>query len=334
MTKDNLLIDNSVSFHHSVTSILRMEAEAIQYCIQNLDEKQVQRAVDILLSCQGKIVVLGIGKSGIIAHKIAATMSSIGTPAVYLHAADAMHGDLGIVSNQDVVIAISNSGESEEIISLLPHLNLRTVPVIAIVGDTDSTLARQSKAVLNASINKEACPLNLAPTTSTTVALAIGDALAMTIMEVKGVTSEAFAINHPAGRLGKRLSLRVQDLMHTQENNPVIRPNANLRAITNAITQWKLGAVCVTNEQDILIGIITDGDLRRLFQRTLTPELEQMKAEQIMTLNPVVVYPETLVYDALQLMEKRSSQISVLPVVNAENKAVGLLRIHDIVGKI
>ena len=324
----------SISSYDVVTSILQLEADAIHRCIKNLDPYGIDLAIDLLSSCQGKAIIIGVGKSGIIAHKIAATLSSTGTPAIYLHAADAMHGDLGIVDSKDVVIAISNSGETEEIILLLPHLNIRKVPIIAIVGDIHSTLARQAKAVLNASIDREACPLNLAPTTSTTVALAIGDALAMTLMQSKQITSEEFAVNHPAGKLGKRLALRVQDLMHTGERNPVVTPDVNLRAVTVAITHWNLGAVSIVDANQKLLGIITDGDLRRLFQKTPARELDNLRADQIMTSNPIKIHPETLVYDALQLMEKRSSQISVLPVVDQANTAIGLIRIHDIIGKI
>jgi arabinose-5-phosphate isomerase len=245
-----------------------------------------------------------------------------------------MHGDLGIVNGKDVIIAISNSGETEEIISLLPHLNLRKVPIVAIVGNIHSTLAQQSQAILDASISREACPLNLAPTTSTTVALAVGDALAMTLMQVKQVTAEEFAINHPAGKLGRRLALRVKNLMHSGENNPVIGEHASWKQVVNAIDRGKLGAVSVVDAEMQLLGIITDGDLRRVMQRTPVEELESLAAIDMMTKKPVVAHPDMLAYDALQLMEKRSSQISVLPVVLASNEVSGLIRIHDIIGKL
>jgi arabinose-5-phosphate isomerase len=245
-----------------------------------------------------------------------------------------MHGDLGIIHKRDIVLAISNSGETEEIVALLPHLSLREVTIIAIVGNIHSTLAQHAHAILDASINREACPLNLAPTTSTTVALAIGDALAMTLMQARGVTAEDFAINHPAGKLGKRLALRVKNLMHTGAKNPVIGVEADWKKIVNAIDQGKLGAVNVIDENKKLLGIITDGDLRRVMQRTPVEQLEDLSAAEIMTKQPVVAHPDMLAYDALQLMEKRSSQISVLPVITQTGEVAGLIRIHDIIGKL
>ncbi len=322
------------SYLQSVSDILVAEADAIRRVAGLLTSGEVEKSIGQLIGCEGKVVVLGVGKSGIIAHKIAATLSSTGTPAIHLHASDAMHGDLGLVSSKDVVIAISNSGETDEIISLLPHLQLRKVPVIAIVGNIQSTLARQAYAVLNASIDREACPLNLAPTTSTTVALAMGDALAMTLMQAKQVKAEDFAINHPAGKLGKRLALRVSDLMHQASNNPVTTPDASWSEVIDLVGKWNLGAVSVVDEKQILLGIITDGDLRRLGKRFPAGQFESLTARVIMTPDPIVVRPDTLAYDALQLMEKRSSQISVLPVVDGSGVSVGLLRIHDIIGKL
>jgi arabinose-5-phosphate isomerase len=311
-----------------------VEAEAIRQCVQNLQPAQVDQAIRLLMECQGKIIVLGVGKSGIVGHKIAATLSSTGTPAIYLHASDAVHGDLGIVHRNDVVIAISNSGETEEVVLLLPHLSLRSVPIIAIVGNPESTLAKGARVVLNASIDREACPLNLAPTTSTSVALAVGDALAMTLMQAKQITAEDFAINHPAGKLGKRLALKVKDLMHTGDKNPVISPVAPLSEVVEAISRWRLGAISVIDEKQSLIGIITDGDLRRALQKFPAQTFEQLSAEKIMTTNPVSAQPTMLAYEALQVMEKRSSQISVLPVVESGGKVVGLIHIHDILGKL
>lgn len=322
------------TYHQHLTEVMRIEAEAIMRAITQLDPQETSKAVKLLLSCDGKVVLLGVGKSGIVAHKIAATLASIGITAIHLHAADAMHGDLGIIHKNDVLLTVSNSGETEEIIALLPHLSLRQVPIIAIVGNTHSTLATHAYAVLDASISREACPLNLAPTTSTTVALAIGDALAMTIMQVKKITAEDFAINHPAGKLGKRLALRVKDLMHSGENNPVLAAEATWKEIVNAIDQGRLGAVSIIDDKRKLLGIITDGDLRRTMQRTPLDELEKLTAGAIMTRQPVVAYPEMLAYAALQLMEKRSSQISVLPVVGPSSEATGLIRIHDIIGKL
>lgn len=313
---------------------MQVEADSIRRCTEQLDPEQTEKALQLLLNCQGKVVVLGVGKSGIVAHKIAATLSSTGTPAIHLHASDAVHGDLGFVDSRDVVIAISNSGVTDEIVALLPHLQLRRVPFIAIVGNTRSTLAARAYAVLDASIDREACPLNLAPTTSTTVALAVGDALAMTLMSMKGITAERFAINHPAGKLGKRLALRVGDLMHTGDNNPTTPPDTRWSRIIDQISRGNRGAISVTEPDGQLLGIITDGDLRRLAQKFPVDQFESLTAAQIMTARPVVAKPHMLAYDALQLMEKRSSPITVLPVVDDAGRVLGLIHIHDIIGKL
>src|SRR5215212_3170107 len=228
-----------------VLEVLKMEACALTVSSERLQPAEVERAIQLLAACTGKVVVAGVGKSGLGARKIASTLTSTGTAAVYLHPADALHGDLGLVAPTDVVVVLSNSGETDELIAMLPHLKHRKVPIIAIVGRLNSTLTRNADAVLDASVEQEACPLNLAPTTSTIVALAIGDALAATLMEVKGITSQDFALNHPAGRLGKRLTLRVSDLMHGGTDNPMVPPNATWTGIASAISKGGLGAVNV-----------------------------------------------------------------------------------------
>jgi arabinose-5-phosphate isomerase len=319
------------SHFSQVVDLLRAEAGAIAQTASRLREEEVDRVIGILASCEAKVVLLGIGKSGIIAQKIAATMASGGTAAVYLHPSDALHGGLGMVTSEDVVIMLSNSGETDELLQLLPYLKRRKVPLIAIVGKLKSTLARQADAVLDASVDQEACPLNLAPTTSTTVALAIGDALAMTLMQAKGLTSDDFASNHPAGQIGKRLTLRVADLMHAGDANPTIASDASWMETISAITHYGLGAVNVVDEKGRLDGVITDGDLRRSLQRTNANDLSNIKSQELMTRNPVVANPDMLAYDALRLMEERPSQISVLPVVDGDRQCVGLIRLHDIV---
>jgi arabinose-5-phosphate isomerase len=247
---------------------------------------------------------------------------------VFVHPSDALHGGLGVITPGDVVMALSNSGETEEILSLLPALNQRGVSLIALVGRVDSTLARNADVVLDASVDQEACPLNLAPTTSTTVALAIGDALAMTLMEEKGWTAEDFASNHPAGNLGKRLTLRVSDLMH---ESPTIAPNAGWMEVVSTIGKFGLGAVNVVDSENRLSGIITDGDLRRVLEKTQPKNFASLSAETMMTASPVTVGKDALAYDALKIMEDRESQISVLPVVDGQGVCLGLLRLHDIV---
>lgn len=314
-----------------VRNLLRIESDAIAQTATRLDPSAVERVVDLLASCMGKVVILGVGKSGIIGQKIAATMTSAGTAALYLHPSDALHGGLGIVQPNDVVIVLSNSGETDEIVAMLPYLKNREVAIVAIVGNLNSTLARRADVVLDASVDKEACPLNLAPTTSTTVALAIGDALAMTVMKVKGLTSDDFAVNHPAGRLGKRLTLRVGDLMHRDSENPTIATGSSWVEVVRAISKGGLGAVCVVDDAGRLAGVITDGDLRRAIEQTSHESLAKLTGDEFMTCKPVVATPELLAYDALRLMEDRPSQISVLPVVDHDERCVGLVRLHDIV---
>jgi arabinose-5-phosphate isomerase len=323
-----MTISNNFS---KVVDLMLMEAEAIRVTASRLKRGQVKRAIELLHDCRGKVVMVGVGKSGNIAEKIAATLTSTGTAAVYLHPSDALHGGLGILTSDDVVIALSNSGETDEIITMLPYLKHRQVPIIAIVGNLRSTLARTSEVVLDASVDQEACPLNLAPTTSTTVALSIGDALAMTLMQVKGLTMDDFALNHPAGQLGKRLTLRVADLMHSGAENPTIEIDAAWLEVIAAISRGGLGAVNVVDVEGRLAGIITDGDLRRALQKIKVSELERLQSRSIMTCNPIIATPEMLAYDALRLMEDRPSQISVLPVVDKEQLCVGLIRLHDIV---
>ena len=313
--------------YSQVIELLHLEAAAIERAAKTLNKQSVERAIEILAGCQSKVVVTGVGKSAIIAKKIAETMTSTGTSAIFVHSSDALHGSLGIIGKGDVVIALSNSGETEELLTILPSLKQREVLLIAIVGNVNSTLARFSDVVLDASVDHEACPLNLAPTTSTTVALAIGDALAMTLSNLKGWTEEDFAANHPAGRLGKRLTLKVSDLMH---ESPNVSPAANWLEVVKTISKFALGAVNVVDENSVLIGIVTDGDLRRTIEKTSPEQFSTLSAETMMTRNPTVAKPEMLAYDALQLMENRPFQISVLPVV-ADAKCCGLLRLHDIV---
>ena len=321
----------SRTYLSTVQDFLRIESSAIAKTADRLDGEQVELVIRMLANCRGKVVLLGIGKSGIIAQKIAATMTSTGTSALYLHPSDALHGGLGLVTADDVVILLSNSGETDEVILILPYLKHRRVPIVALVGNLSSTLARRADAVLDASVDEEACPLNLVPTTSTTVALALGDALALAVMQVKGLTPDDFAINHPAGRLGKRLTLKVSDLMHAGAKNPTIRLGAQWLEVVQQISNGGLGAVSVVNEQGRLAGVITDGDLRRAIQRLDHAALEHLQCDEFMTRGPVVASPEMLAFEALRLMEDRPSQISVLPVVDRNGLSVGLLRLHDIV---
>lgn len=319
------------SAHAQVVEFLNLEANAILQVACQLQSEQTERALQLLSECQGKIIVIGVGKSGIIAQKIAGTLRSIGTVAVFLHPCDALHGDLGVFTAPDVALLLSNSGETEEILTIIPHLKRRRIPIIAIVGNLSSSLAREADVILDSTIEREICPLNLAPTTSTTVALAIGDALAMALMRLNKITPEHFAYNHPAGRLGKRLTLTVRDLMHHGAEHPTASPDASWIEVVSTISQGRLGAVNIVDDTGRLVGLITDGDLRRWVEKTTPAELEHLYASQIMTNAPITVTPDVMAYEALKLMENRPSQISVLPVIQHDATCVGLLHLHDII---
>jgi arabinose-5-phosphate isomerase len=309
--------------------VLRREAQGLLDAVERLDHREFARAVELIAGCEGKIVVTGAGTSGIVARKVAATLTSTGTPATFLHPSDALHGGLGFVSSADVVVAISNSGETDEILALLPYLRSRNTPLIAIVGNLKSRLADASAATLDAWVEHEACPLGLAPTASTTLALALGDALAVEALVRRGLTSDGFARNHPSGRLGRRLILRVGDLMHGPSTKTV-SPDATLIDTLQAISDGGVGAVAVTDDEGFLSGIVTDGDIRRALQRN-DGSIADGTAADLMTPGPVTTTADSLAYEALTLMEDRASQISVLPVVSDGGRFVGMLRLHDVV---
>jgi arabinose-5-phosphate isomerase len=316
--------------------VLKLESSAIDACADRLENnpalrKSVEAALHLILQHSitgGRVIVLGIGKSGKIAAKIAATLASTGTPALYLHPTEALHGDLGVVAKNDVAIAISYTGNTEELIELLPFFEKREVPVIGIGGNSASKLARKCAHWIDASVAEEACTHNLAPTTSTTLALAIGDAIAITLMKTRGFTAEDFAKNHPGGSLGRRLQLLVRDLMHDLKTAPVVKETATTDEVLQLSTDRKLGAVLVCEGQK-LIGIITDGDIRRALKHK--EKFFSFTARDIMTKSPITVGHQLLAYDALRIMEERESQISVLPVIDELGHAVGILRIHDLV---
>jgi arabinose-5-phosphate isomerase len=308
--------------------VLKVEAQALAAAADRLDHN-LTKAVELLLRHVGKVVVSGIGKSGHIGQKIAATLSSTGTPAVFLHAAEAVHGDLGIYTPGDPSILISKSGSTAELLRLIPVLRQFRSPLIAIVGNLTSPMAKQADVVLDARVDREADPLNLAPTCSTTVALALGDALAVALMMARRFTDQDFARYHPAGQLGRSLWLKVADVMHQNEAVAWVKPETLLRQVIIAMSQRPLGAACVVDEHFQLLGIITDGDLRRAL---LTHEdIRILHASDCMMRQPITITPGASLRDATRLMEDRPSQISVLPVVDSgSQRCLGLIRIHDI----
>ncbi|MGF1449633.1 MAG: SIS domain-containing protein [Opitutales bacterium] len=293
-------------------------------------EPSFDAAVELLVRSGGKLIVTGLGKSGIIGHKIAATFSSTGTPAVFMNAAEALHGDLGVVSPEDVVILISNSGATIELVKLLPSVRKQGTPVIGIFGKADAPLASKCDCVLPAIVKEEACPLNLAPMSSTTAALVVGDALAAAVMMQKGFTPDDFAWRHPGGHLGRNLLLRAGDVMHAGEDLPRVSPEADFRALLVEMTRVNLGAVCVCDAAGKLIGIVTDGDIRRF---VLEGKAMDAPAHALMTPNPVTVTPEMALGQVLEVMENRGRQIYMVPVVDVDGQALGMVRMHEIVGQ-
>jgi len=317
--------------------VLRIEAEAITHLMPRIDTKFIA-AVKLCQNCQGHVIVVGIGKSGLIGKKISATLASTGTPAYFLHPAEGMHGDLGILSKQDVILALSHSGETEEVVRLLPLIKRLGLPIIAMTGNIKSTLAERSDVVLDISVEEEACSLGLAPTASTTAALAMGDALAVALLQAKGFSQNDFASFHPGGALGYRL-LTVADVMHTGEAIPIVEECLPLHEAILEMTEKKLGMVAVIDRERKLSGIVTDGDLRRFIQRIFGNRAEQSQAPQcfgeeafaisrLMTQNPKTVSATTLAAEAVHKME--TNAITVLVVVDDARYVVGVVHLHHL----
>ena len=305
--------------------VLQVEAQAILDLLGRIDDRFVQ-AVEVLYDCRGRVVVTGMGKSGIIAKKIAATLTSTGTPAFFLHPAEGVHGDLGILSRGDVVIALSNSGETEELLKLLPSVKRFAIPLICLTGNPKSTLARDSTVVIDVGVKEEACLIGPVPTASTTAALAMGDALAVALLEKRGFKEEDFASIHPGGTLGKRLLLRVEDVMHTGHDVPVVYEDTPMKEVIYEMTSKKLGCTAVQNRQGRLTGVITDGDLRRLLEKTT--DIFHKTATEVMTPSPKVITRDPLAAQAVQVMERHS--ITALVVVDAAGRPEGIVHLHDI----
>ena len=321
----------------ALTRCLQEEAAAIAAAASQLSADEVEGALALLERCadrKAKLVITGVGKSGIVARKIAATFSSIGLMALYLNPLDALHGDLGVVAPDDVCLLLSNSGETAELLEVLPHLKRRGTARIALVGRADSSLARGSDVVLDASVDREVCPLNLAPTASTAVAMAIGDALAAVWMERRGISSADFALNHPAGALGKQLTMTVADLMIPVAQLPSITPTTPLPDVIGRLTQGAIGSGWVEDpaQPGRLLGLITDGDLRRALRDHGPERWPALTAGELMTADPITVSADILAVEAIQRMEhNRRKPISVLPVVDEHDGLHGLLRLHDLV---
>ena len=305
--------------------VLEIEAKAVASLKKNINAQFVRAAKMILLS-KGRVVVTGVGKTGIIAQKLSATLSSTGTPSLFLHSAEAIHGDLGRVIKDDIVIILSYSGESEEIRKLLPVLKKIGAKIISITGNTKSLMARYSDVILNTAVKKEACPLGLAPTASTTAMLAMSDALAVCLLESKGFAAKDFALYHPGGALGRRLLLTVEDIMRKGANNPIVKGEMKVAQVLVKITHSRAGSATVIDNKGRLIGIFTDGDLRRHLE--IDPDLSGRKVKDVMTKNPTVARPMMLAAEAMRIMQEK--KIDEVPVVDERHRPVGLLDVQDL----
>lgn len=308
-----------------IKNTLAIEAAAIT-ALKSRINADYEKAVEYMLACKGKVIIAGIGKSGLIGQKISATLSSTGTPSMFLHPVEAVHGDIGVISKNDVLVVISQSGETEEVLDLLPALKRLKVPIIAITGKKDSALSKNADCVLDSSVRQEACPMNLAPTASTTVQLAIGDGLAVALVKLRGFKKEDFAMLHPGGALGKKLLLKVRDVMHTGETVPSVSEAVSLKEALLEMTKKRLGCTAVVNKAGKMLGIFTDGDLRRMHEKYENPF--SLKMKDIMTTNPITIGADELLIKALNIMEEKS--ITVLMVPDKSGKPEGVVHLHDI----
>ena len=305
--------------------VLKIEAQAILDLINHLD-RNFERAVEALLNCSGRVVVTGMGKAGIIGQKLSATLSSTGTPSFWVHPAEAIHGDLGRVVKDDVIVAISNSGETEEITRLLPWIKKIGAKLITITGKTKSNLARNSDFCLNVSVKKEACPLGLAPTASTTAMLAMSDALAVALLEKKGFKEKDYAFFHPGGSLGKRLLLKVEDIMRAGRENPIVNQNQLVKKVLFSITKARAGCASIVDNKRKLVGIFTDGDLRRQLEKE--PDCSSRQIKEVMTKNPITITKGRLAVEALRILQEK--KIDEIPVVDSKKRPIGLVDVQDL----
>ena len=305
--------------------VLDIEANSILRLKSNIGEN-FEKAIEILYNCKGRVIVTGMGKSGLIGKKIAATMSSTGTPSYFLHPAESTHGDSGVITRDDVIIAISNSGETQELMNLLPLIKRFGCPMIGMTGNLNSTLAKASEVVMDISVEREACPLNKAPTASTTATLAMGDTLAVCLMEKKGFTKEDFLMFHPSGKLGKGLTYKVVDLMITGDRMPVVSDSLSFTSVINTISEFKLGMAMIVDASGQLTGVLTDGDIRRTIIKH--SDTSSLQVKDVMTVNPKRITSDAYAASALNLMEKFS--ITALAVVDENNVPVGVIHVHDL----
>lgn len=326
VTPDSPLVDQLTDSIKIASRVISFEADALTKIVGRLNSDFLN-CLDFLYECEGKIIVIGLGKSGIAGKKIAATFASTGSPALFLHAAEAVHGDMGVISKSDVAIALSYSGETQELLSLIPRFKLLGVPIISITGNPASSLAKLSDSVLDVSVKSQPFPFGVIPTASYITTVAIGDALAIALLAKRGIKEDDFAMLHPGGLLGTKMLAKVEELMHLGEDLPIVRPDTNMKDVLLEMTTKRLGAACVVSDNNLLRGIITDGDLRRVMERYADPL--SITAEDAMTRSPAFIAPDALTARALHEMESRS--ITSLPVVDGNTQLIGLIHMHDII---
>ncbi|WP_408955149.1 SIS domain-containing protein [Natroniella sp. ANB-PHB2] len=315
----------AIEIKRQAQKALEIEAEAIKELSDSINGDFVE-VVKLILACSGRVILTGMGKSGLIAKKLAATLASTGTPSFFLHPAEAIHGDLGMVTKEDIIIALSNSGETKEVINILPVIKRIGAQIIALTGGVASTLAENADYFLNTSVEEEACPLNLAPTASTTATLALGDALAVSLLHVRDFKPEDFALYHPGGSLGKKLLLTVEDVLNIREENPIVDQKTSLKQTLFTMTSTRMGAANIVDQDGRLVGIITDGDIRRQLEDS--SDLLNLSAKEIMTANPTVITVDKLAAEALKIMQEQ--EISALPVTNEQGQPLGLINFQDL----
>ncbi len=321
-----ITMENFMNHYETAQQVFLDEMQALELALQRI-KPSFNEVVERILASRGKIVLIGLGKSGLVARKIAATLNSTGTSAVFLNAGEALHGDVGVVSEGDIAIMVSNSGTTVELVKMVPVLRRLKATLIGVYGKTNTSLAQNMDLVLDASVDREACPLNLAPMSSSTVALVLGDALAAALMKAKNFTTDQYALFHPAGQLGRNLLLTAADLMHRGDQLPRLGVQASFEEVVSEMTRFNLGAVCICDEANLLLGLITDGDVRRAIAKK---DAFSQKAEQIMTKQPSSVRPDMRLAEVLAIMEGPKRQIYVVPVVDEKGICLGLVRMHDI----
>jgi arabinose-5-phosphate isomerase len=318
----------NINIELEIMRVIDIEMKGLSLLKEQINSS-VRSAVETIFNCSGKVILTGMGKSGLVAKKIASTMSSVGTPAIFMHPAEGMHGDLGIIAAEDVVIAIGKSGESSELNGVLPSIKNAGAKIIGIMGDTDSTLARYSDVVINIGDIEEACPFNMAPTTSSTVTMVLGDAIAVALMKMREFDLADYALLHPGGQIGKRLTMRVSDVMLKGSNNPIVNISESVKNCISEISRKLAGAVTVIDKDGKIMGLVTDYDIRKHIEKE--ENIFLMEIKDIMNPNPIFIYEDEKAFSALKIMQEREKPITILSVLDRQNIVVGMLRMHDLV---